>query len=263
MTTGFMRWCPTPRLILVLIGARHLPGHAAESERLCRWADGQGPMRIVRRLGFGKVQRSIGPESLGLQNAGRAGLVPQSTRGRDDRSQQLFHQPGSASGPPLAGAPGRCGRRRPDYHDPAHRKRAHRVLLYGPELHSPKKVRVQYRLRNSIRPGWTPETIARSFITTSKPGHYRFRIQACNADGIWNTTGDSVDIELPPPFYETAWFQAFLLLVAALALSAPIDGRSGTWRCDSGAFRPKRPARSQGRRTDGRTGPTNRLCSAG
>jgi PAS domain S-box-containing protein len=83
---------------------------------------------------------------------------------------------------------------------------------------SPKKVRVQYRLEE-FDPAWVDAGDHRSVLYNNlKPGHYRFRIQACNADGIWNTTGDSVDIELPPPFYETAWFQAFLLLVAALAL---------------------------------------------
>jgi PAS domain S-box-containing protein len=83
---------------------------------------------------------------------------------------------------------------------------------------SPKKVRVQYWLEG-FDPAWVDAGAHRSVLYNNlKPGHYRFRVQACNADGIWNTTGDSVDFELPPPFYETAWFRTLLGLAAALAL---------------------------------------------
>ena len=83
---------------------------------------------------------------------------------------------------------------------------------------SPKKVRVQYQLEG-FDPAWLDAGTRRSVLYNNlPPGHYHFRIQACNADGIWNTTGDSVDIELPPPFYETAWFRTLLGLAAALAL---------------------------------------------
>jgi signal transduction histidine kinase len=40
-----------------------------------------------------------------------------------------------------------------------------------------------------------------------KPGHYRFRVQACNADEVWNLAGDTLEIQLPPRFYQTAWFK--------------------------------------------------------
>ena len=40
-----------------------------------------------------------------------------------------------------------------------------------------------------------------------KPGQYKFPVQACNADGVWNTAGDAFSIEFPPPFYQTLWFK--------------------------------------------------------
>jgi PAS domain S-box-containing protein len=83
---------------------------------------------------------------------------------------------------------------------------------------SPKKVRVQYQLEG-FDPAWVEAGEHRSVLYNNlKPGRYHFRIQACNADGVWNTDGDAVEVELPPPFYETVWFKALVVLAAALAL---------------------------------------------
>ncbi|MCS6809319.1 MAG: ATP-binding protein, partial [Bacteroidota bacterium] len=35
---------------------------------------------------------------------------------------------------------------------------------------------------------------------------YRFRVQACNADGVWNTIGASYSFAIKPYVYETWWF---------------------------------------------------------
>jgi signal transduction histidine kinase len=40
------------------------------------------------------------------------------------------------------------------------------------------------------------------------PGTYRFRVQASNADGIWNHGGAVVQLHLRPHFYRTVWFYA-------------------------------------------------------
>lgn len=39
------------------------------------------------------------------------------------------------------------------------------------------------------------------------PGHYRFSVTACNSDGIWNTTGASLELTAEPYWWETAWFR--------------------------------------------------------
>lgn len=44
------------------------------------------------------------------------------------------------------------------------------------------------------------------------PGHYRFRVTACNNSAVWNTEGDSLDFSIAPAYYQTTWFR--LLFVA-------------------------------------------------
>jgi signal transduction histidine kinase/streptogramin lyase len=43
------------------------------------------------------------------------------------------------------------------------------------------------------------------------PGKYRFRVIACNNDGVWNNTGESVDFSIAPAYYQTHWFRAACL----------------------------------------------------
>ena len=84
---------------------------------------------------------------------------------------------------------------------------------------SPKKVRVQYQLEG-FDPTWVDAGPQRSVVYNNlKPGHYRFRVRACNADGVWNTAGDGIDIELPPRYYQTAWFYGLCSVAGLLALS--------------------------------------------
>lgn len=43
------------------------------------------------------------------------------------------------------------------------------------------------------------------------PGHYRFRVLACNNDGVWNEKGAAVAFVVRPYFWQTWWFKATLL----------------------------------------------------
>jgi len=84
----------------------------------------------------------------------------------------------------------------------------------------PTKVRFRYFLEGYDRQ-WSPETSLRSaYYTNLAPGDYRFRVQACNNDGIWNRTGASVQLHLTPYFYQTGWF----LSLCTLALAAAVIG---------------------------------------
>ncbi len=49
------------------------------------------------------------------------------------------------------------------------------------------------------------------------PGDYVFRVIAANGDGIWNETGDALQIVINPPFWQRAWF--YLLLAGLMILS--------------------------------------------
>lgn len=55
----------------------------------------------------------------------------------------------------------------------------------------------------------------RRFVTYTNldPGTYTFRVIGSNNDGIWNTSGASVQIRILPPFWRTWWFIIAAILV--------------------------------------------------
>jgi signal transduction histidine kinase len=82
----------------------------------------------------------------------------------------------------------------------------------------PQKIKFQYRLEGRDL-GWRDAgTLRQAFYTDLPPGTYRFRVKACNSDGVWNEAGASLDFEIPPAFYQTKWFVALCLAAAAAAL---------------------------------------------
>src|SRR5262249_31715066 len=52
------------------------------------------------------------------------------------------------------------------------------------------------------------------------PGHYHFRVLACNSDGVWSENGAALDFELLPHFWQTWSF----LIGSALAAGASLYG---------------------------------------
>jgi len=51
-----------------------------------------------------------------------------------------------------------------------------------------------------------------AYYTNIPPGRYRFRVQASNADGLWNESGDAIEFTLTPHFYRTGWFYGLVAL---------------------------------------------------
>lgn len=47
--------------------------------------------------------------------------------------------------------------------------------------------------------------------TNMAPGHYTFRVKACNNDGIWNQQGTSIGLKIKPAWWQTLWFRAIIL----------------------------------------------------
>ncbi len=83
---------------------------------------------------------------------------------------------------------------------------------------APQKMLFRYRLEG-YDSGWVDAGSRRlAFYTNLKPGRYTFRVLAANADGIWNETGASLEIELRPHFYQTTWFYSVCGLTAFSAL---------------------------------------------
>jgi diguanylate cyclase (GGDEF)-like protein len=57
------------------------------------------------------------------------------------------------------------------------------------------------------------------------PGSYRFEVQACNEDGIWNEVGARVEIVVGAYFWQTAWFRALALVLVAAAAALFLAAR--------------------------------------
>jgi signal transduction histidine kinase len=79
---------------------------------------------------------------------------------------------------------------------------------------APQKVRYRYKLEGFDH-DWTDAGARRTaYYTNIPPGHYTFRVQAANNDGVWNTEGAQLVFELSPHFYQTIWFYALLIAFA-------------------------------------------------
>ena len=59
-----------------------------------------------------------------------------------------------------------------------------------------------------FRPGWTEVDSKHRLATYTNldPGHYVFRVQGSNSDGVWNDVGVSLPILVTPPWYLTNLF---------------------------------------------------------
>jgi signal transduction histidine kinase/ligand-binding sensor domain-containing protein/CheY-like chemotaxis protein len=94
------------------------------------------------------------------------------------------------------------------------------------DFSAPEKNRYRYRLE-----GWETEwssTTARersATYTALPPGSYTFRVQASNADGVWNMVGRSAEIVVDPQFWQRMWFR----LTLGLAIFA-VGGAAFQWR---------------------------------
>ena len=84
----------------------------------------------------------------------------------------------------------------------------------------PERVRFRYRLEG-VDERWHDAGARREAIYTNlRPGTYRFHVMAANEDGVWNETGATLALVLPPRFVETAWFNALLVLLSVMLLGA-------------------------------------------
>jgi Y_Y_Y domain/Histidine kinase len=82
----------------------------------------------------------------------------------------------------------------------------------------PERVRFRYRLNGYDKDWQDAGTRREASYTRLGPGRYRFHVIAANNDGVWNTQGASVDLIVPPAFFQTAWFRALCALAAGSLL---------------------------------------------
>ena len=85
---------------------------------------------------------------------------------------------------------------------------------------NPAKVRFRYMLEGHDR-GWQePGTRRQAFYTDLRPGNYRFRVIACNDDGVWNEAGATLNFVVAAKWYQTKWFLVGCFLGGVLILWA-------------------------------------------
>jgi signal transduction histidine kinase len=88
-------------------------------------------------------------------------------------------------------------------------------------LSIPERVLFRYKLEGHDTEWQEPRTRRQAFYNDLRPGKYKFRVIACNNDGVWNEEGATLDFRVAPAWYQTIWFRAscvggFVLLLWAL-----------------------------------------------
>ncbi|PQJ80434.1 ligand-binding sensor domain-containing protein [Polaribacter porphyrae] len=103
-----------------------------------------------------------------------------------------------------------------------HRKEKKVVLPYNQNTISLEYVALNYT--NSTQNKYKYQLVGRdvnwvedkgnrfSRYTQLPPGKYSFKVIAANNDGVWNTKGAELSIEILPPFWKTVWFQILVFL---------------------------------------------------
>jgi signal transduction histidine kinase/ligand-binding sensor domain-containing protein len=88
-------------------------------------------------------------------------------------------------------------------------------------LSIPERVEFRYKLEGVDTDWQNAGTRRQANYSNLGPGPYRFRVLACNNDGVWNEAGAFLDFSITPAYYQTLWFgltcaAAFLGLLWAL-----------------------------------------------
>jgi ligand-binding sensor domain-containing protein/signal transduction histidine kinase len=82
----------------------------------------------------------------------------------------------------------------------------------------PEQVRFKYKLEGLDGEWVDAGTRRTAYYSHVPPGTYTFRLIAANSDGVWNTQGATIRINIAPPFWRTRWFMA-LSVLSLLALA--------------------------------------------
>jgi ligand-binding sensor domain-containing protein len=74
-------------------------------------------------------------------------------------------------------------------------------------LTAPEKLCFRYQLEGFDRDWSEPSTTRTARYPKLPPGHYRFRVMACNNDGLWNTEGATVAVSVLRFWWASPWFE--------------------------------------------------------
>jgi ligand-binding sensor domain-containing protein len=90
------------------------------------------------------------------------------------------------------------------------------IRYAGLSFISPEKVTFRYRLDGYDKTWVEAGTRREAFFTNLPPGHFHFKVQARNADGVPSTQNASLDFIIEPLIYQRGWF--WVLVAGCLAL---------------------------------------------
>jgi signal transduction histidine kinase/ligand-binding sensor domain-containing protein len=88
----------------------------------------------------------------------------------------------------------------------------------APSLLIPQRVHFRYMLEGFDKSWQSAGTRRQAFYAKIPPGHYTFRVMACNNDGVWSQAGAVTPIYLPPTFLQSWYFTALMLAIVATSL---------------------------------------------
>jgi signal transduction histidine kinase/ligand-binding sensor domain-containing protein len=92
----------------------------------------------------------------------------------------------------------------------------------GLSFTSPERMRFKYQLEG-LDNRWIEAGGDRRAAYNSVPaGEYRFRVMACNSDGIWSPANASLQVMVRPHIWETWWFRSAAIVGLLLAVAGTV-----------------------------------------
>jgi signal transduction histidine kinase/ligand-binding sensor domain-containing protein len=85
-------------------------------------------------------------------------------------------------------------------------------------LNRASRVRFRYKLEGVDADWQNADSRRQAFYNNLPPGKYRFVVSASNGDNLWNEAGATLDINVPPAFFQTIWFRSLCVLATVLGL---------------------------------------------
>src|ERR1041385_2387296 len=80
------------------------------------------------------------------------------------------------------------------------------------------RITFRYMLEGYDKDWIAAGTRREAFYTNLPSGHFRFRVTACNSDGVCNETGDAVAFALASHYYQRIWFLPLCAVLLGLAI---------------------------------------------
>jgi signal transduction histidine kinase/ligand-binding sensor domain-containing protein len=85
-------------------------------------------------------------------------------------------------------------------------------------LSVPERVKFRYKLEGVDTEWQNVGTRRQAYYSNLGPGHYRFRVIACNNDDVWNNIGASMNFSIAPAYYQTLLFHMACVIIFAVFL---------------------------------------------